>query len=286
MAILPTGFGKLLPYQMLVSVRRELEKETSSDDVGKVIVCSPLVALMADQVNRINAVPNVTAAHRGACSNGDDDILKGKFDYLFASPETLISDKKWRMTLQQMNVSLIVEDEFHTICTYFFSIGYKVLYICVFFLQGWCWLTGGRDCIQKVVSTHWRTAFYVYNSKSRIADHFGNIRIGIGNFNCILYAAPSSVVDLIQEVGRIGRNGDEAVALLLFNKYHLQQMESRVKRIYKAKMCVRLSIMEDFLTKTELAMVHSGTHTCCDICEKECTCGECNKVMIEQFFME
>ena len=48
MAILPTGFGKSLPYQMLVSVRRELEKETSSDDVGKVIVCSPLVALMAD----------------------------------------------------------------------------------------------------------------------------------------------------------------------------------------------------------------------------------------------
>ncbi|XP_063400160.1 probable ATP-dependent DNA helicase RecQ [Mytilus trossulus] len=117
MAILPTGFGKLLPYQMLVSVRRELEKETSSDDVGKVIVCSPLVALMADQVDRINAVPNVTAAYRGACSNGDDDILKGKFDYLFASPETLISDKKWRMTLQRMNVSLIVEDDFHTICT-------------------------------------------------------------------------------------------------------------------------------------------------------------------------
>ncbi|CAG2226242.1 unnamed protein product [Mytilus edulis] len=118
MAILPTGFGKSLPYQMLVSVRRELEKETSSDDVGKVIVCSPLVALMADQVDRINAVPNVTAAYRGACSNGDDDILKGKFDYLFASPETLISDKKWRMTLQQMNVSLIVVDEFHTICTW------------------------------------------------------------------------------------------------------------------------------------------------------------------------
>ena len=65
MAILPTGFGKSLPYQMLVSVRRELEKETSSDDVGKVIVCSPLVALMADQVDRINAVPNVTAAYRG-----------------------------------------------------------------------------------------------------------------------------------------------------------------------------------------------------------------------------
>lgn len=109
--------------------------------------------------------------------------------------------------------------------------------------------------------------------------------IDICNFNsCILYGAPSSVVDLIQEVGRIGRNGDEAVALLLFNKYHLQQMESNVKRIYKTQTCVRLSIMEDFLTKTELAMVHSGTHTCCDICEKECTCGQCNKVMIEQFF--
>ncbi|XP_063436327.1 uncharacterized protein LOC134717764 [Mytilus trossulus] len=125
------------------------------------------------------------------------------------------------------------------------------------------------------------------NSELRIILATSALGMGIDICNCnscILYGAPSSVVDLIQEVGRIDRNWDEAVALLLFNKYHLQQMESNVKRMNKTNTCVRLSIMEDFLIKTELAIVHSGTHTCCDICEKECTCGQCNKVMIEQFF--
>ncbi|VDI79138.1 ATP-dependent metalloprotease [Mytilus galloprovincialis] len=65
-AILPTGFGKSLPYQMLVSVRRELEKETSSDDVGKrgsqlfqggvgcqVLVSSPKIIILRHTVKRL-----------------------------------------------------------------------------------------------------------------------------------------------------------------------------------------------------------------------------------------
>lgn len=68
MAILPTGFGKSLPYQMLVSLRRELSancRRSVTTDVGKVIVCSPLVALMQDQVDRLNTVPNITAVYKG-----------------------------------------------------------------------------------------------------------------------------------------------------------------------------------------------------------------------------
>lgn len=66
MAILPTGFGKSLPYQMLVSLRRELSANCGvTTDVGKVIVCSPLEALMQDQVDRLNTVPNITAVYKG-----------------------------------------------------------------------------------------------------------------------------------------------------------------------------------------------------------------------------
>lgn len=37
-AVLPTGYGKSLPYQMLVPVRREMK---TSDMNCKIIVCSP-----------------------------------------------------------------------------------------------------------------------------------------------------------------------------------------------------------------------------------------------------
>ena len=42
----------------------------------------------------------------------------GKFDYLFASPEYLVGDKKFRATLKTFDVSTIVVDEFHTISTW------------------------------------------------------------------------------------------------------------------------------------------------------------------------
>ena len=61
-AVLPTGFGKSLPYQMFVSVARYLTPDT---DVGKIIVVSPLMALMKDQVTRLNQIPDVIARYKG-----------------------------------------------------------------------------------------------------------------------------------------------------------------------------------------------------------------------------
>jgi superfamily II DNA helicase RecQ len=61
MAVLPTGFGKSLPYQML-STMRKLSGETGSK---KVVVCTPLLSLMQDQVQRLRLIPDVTALYLG-----------------------------------------------------------------------------------------------------------------------------------------------------------------------------------------------------------------------------
>ena len=45
-------------------------------------------------------------------------ILKGEFDILFASPESLVGDSKFRTKLQNYKVGMIVIDEFHTIATW------------------------------------------------------------------------------------------------------------------------------------------------------------------------
>ena len=53
---------------------------------------------------------------------GDEEaervISSGDFDYLFASPESLVGDKDFRQVLQKFNVSTVVIDEFHTISTW------------------------------------------------------------------------------------------------------------------------------------------------------------------------
>ena len=61
-AVLPTGFGKSLPFQAFLPVKRTL---VGDDSHGKVIVCCPLVSLMQDQVNKINSIGLVTAAFKG-----------------------------------------------------------------------------------------------------------------------------------------------------------------------------------------------------------------------------
>lgn len=61
-AVLPTGYGKSLPFQIAISVKRLLQ----CDDAGeKIIVCCPLVALMKDQVIRLNSLPGIIAKFKG-----------------------------------------------------------------------------------------------------------------------------------------------------------------------------------------------------------------------------
>jgi superfamily II DNA helicase RecQ len=80
MAVLPTGYGKSLPYQVLIPVRRELGP---ASEVGKVVICSPLVALMKDQVDRLQQVPNIRAE-----MIGKDNIRKRR-KYMLQSAQVL-----------------------------------------------------------------------------------------------------------------------------------------------------------------------------------------------------
>ncbi|OWF50574.1 ATP-dependent DNA helicase RecS [Mizuhopecten yessoensis] len=65
MAILLTDFGKSLPYQMLPSVKREITVGQELD-LCKVLICSPLVGLMEDQVSKLKNIEGLTAEYK-AC---------------------------------------------------------------------------------------------------------------------------------------------------------------------------------------------------------------------------
>ena len=65
-----------------------------------------------------------------------------------------------------------------------------------------------------------------------------NVGMGIDivNFsNVVLYDAPKTVIDLVQEIGRVGRDGSPSTALLLHNSYHLQNIDSEVKELCKTQ---------------------------------------------------
>ncbi|XP_078662113.1 ATP-dependent DNA helicase RecQ-like [Branchiostoma floridae x Branchiostoma belcheri] len=109
LALLPTGFGKSLIYQLAPLVSRKLGRQNPI-----LIVVSPLNALIEDQIREAARI-GVTAAQLG-----DDDkragIMEGKFQLVFGSPERFVCPM-WRDMLAsptyQENLVGIVVDEVH-----------------------------------------------------------------------------------------------------------------------------------------------------------------------------
>ena len=61
-AVLPTGFGKSLPFQLYLLLKREMTRMSSDE---KVIVCSPLLALMQDQVAKLRSIKGMNTGYKG-----------------------------------------------------------------------------------------------------------------------------------------------------------------------------------------------------------------------------
>lgn len=51
-------------------------------------------------------------------------------------------------------------------------------------------------------------------------------------YDVILYGSPKTVVELIQEIGKVGRDGQTLTALLLYNSFHLCKVDNDVKNVY------------------------------------------------------
>ena len=103
-----TGFGKSLCFQF---------PATQFD--GITIIFSPLIALMRDQVkgliqNGINAKFINSEQTREENSQTIQDAINGKLKILYIAPERQ-ENQEWIQATRQMNLSMIVVDEAHTI---------------------------------------------------------------------------------------------------------------------------------------------------------------------------
>ncbi len=106
--IMPTGAGKSLCYQLPAIVQE-----------GTAIVISPLIALMKNQVDQLNAVGVNARFLNSTLSKGEitkvkKDTISGEVKLLYVAPESLTKDENINF-LKQAKVSFVAVDEAHCI---------------------------------------------------------------------------------------------------------------------------------------------------------------------------
>ena len=108
LAIMPTGGGKSLCFQLPALVRE-----------GLTVVISPLIALMHDQVRGLRAAGVAAAALTSSNTQKEtesvfSDLNAGKLQLLYLAPERLAS-RAMRSALQSYNVTYLAVDEAHCV---------------------------------------------------------------------------------------------------------------------------------------------------------------------------
>ncbi len=107
-ALLPTGGGKSLCFQLPALVRP-----------GLTVVVSPLIALMKDQVDALQA-SGVAATFMNSTLDADEarsrlrGLHRGEYKLLYVAPERLMLEG-WVDNLQKWNVSCLAIDEAHCV---------------------------------------------------------------------------------------------------------------------------------------------------------------------------
>jgi ATP-dependent DNA helicase RecQ len=108
LGLMPTGGGKSITFQVPA-----LAKE------GICLVITPLIALMKDQVNRLNDLEiRSLAIHSGMSGEEIDNALEnciyGDYKFMYISPER-ISTRIFQAKVTRLNLSLVAIDEAHCI---------------------------------------------------------------------------------------------------------------------------------------------------------------------------
>ncbi len=107
-ALLPTGGGKSLCFQLPALIRP-----------GLTVVVSPLIALMKDQVDQLQAA-GVAATYLNSTLEADEarsrlrGLHRGEWRLLYVAPERLMLDG-WQENLKSWNVAALAIDEAHCV---------------------------------------------------------------------------------------------------------------------------------------------------------------------------
>ena len=89
----------------------------------------------------------------------------------------------------------------------------------------------------------------------------------------INWGSPSTLEELVQESGRAGRDGRQAIAVLYPRRVG-RKVPKEVKEYQEnTTMCRRRKLFQSFLFTAEGALIKACA--CCDLCTKICACDKC-----------
>ena len=107
LGVMPTGSGKSLTYQAASALLD-----------GTVLVVSPLISLMRDQVEKVSSVLRVarldSTLERGEAGDVLKALARGAIDLLYVAPERL-ANERFLAALSRVRVPLLAIDEAHCI---------------------------------------------------------------------------------------------------------------------------------------------------------------------------
>jgi Werner syndrome ATP-dependent helicase len=110
-AILPTGYGKSLTFQLPALYLDQIA-----------IVISPLISLMDDQRIILDNLGIESCCYNSNVADKykmKKDIRQSKYKFIYITPESLVSLKNFLVEIDELNgISLIAIDEAHCISSY------------------------------------------------------------------------------------------------------------------------------------------------------------------------
>lgn len=118
-AVLPTGWGKSLIFQLIPTLCLYLHKKGFPyPEKAIVLVVCPLNSLVASHIKELDSLGIRSCSLSG--ENVDENgLFAGHYSFVFTSPEAIINEEKWRNMLRsdiyQKNIFGLVTDEAHVV---------------------------------------------------------------------------------------------------------------------------------------------------------------------------
>ena len=109
-----TGYGKSLIFQAIPIITDVLQDQVIS--TSTVLVVSPLLSLIQDQIKHVNETFGISAA--GIFDGQEEEIMRdiedGVYSLLYTTPEGLLGNKRWRtlassQTFREQCVAIVVD---------------------------------------------------------------------------------------------------------------------------------------------------------------------------------
>jgi ATP-dependent DNA helicase RecQ len=126
----------------------------------------------------------------------------------------------------------------------------------------------------EIVKKHVEQAIQDDNSNLRILIATKVIGMGLDiNVDFIVhFGLPSTVEDYLQQIGRAGRRGQHAYAVMLYSGKQYRNIEAEMMQVVRSGNCLRQQALTGFGGQVKSV---EPAHLCCNICKSSCECGSC-----------